>query len=254
VLVHVPRGISAHRHVALVLVLHGAGGNGPQMEHYSGFSHAADLNGFVAAYPSSVGPVWNYTAAPGGIDDAAFLGGLISHLQHTMCVDSRRIFATGVSNGAGMVALAACRLGQLDAVAPVEGLYAGQPHCHPSHPMSLLEIHGTADRIAPYYGPAGHQSSDGMPPFINDWVRIDGCSPRSVSSTIATQTTLYRFEACDDGVSVEHIRIDGGEHQWPGADPPDPGPPATICAACTIWSFFSGVSTGSSTGGAGIPG
>jgi polyhydroxybutyrate depolymerase len=224
------------------------------MEHYSGFSNAAEVNGFIAVYPSSVGPVWNYTAAPNGIDDAAFLSGLISHLQETMCIDARRVFATGVSNGAGMVALAACRLTQLDAVAPVEGLYAGQPTCRPRHPLSILEIHGTADQIAPYYGLAGHASADGMPPLINAWVRIDGCSRQPVTSTIATRTVLYRFDACTGGVSVEHIRVDGGEHQWPGSLPADPGPPATICAACTIWSFFSGISSGSSTGGTGIPG
>ena len=41
------------------------------------------------------------------------------------------------------------------------------------------------------------------------------------------------------GVRVEHIRISGGRHQWPGATPPDPGPPSTFCGACTIWRFFS---------------
>jgi polyhydroxybutyrate depolymerase len=254
-LVHVPRGIPARRHVPLVLVLHGAGSSGPRMERYSGFSQTADQGGFVAVYPSSVGSLWNYTAAPGGVDDAGFLGALISHLEHTMCVDSRRVYATGVSNGAGMAALAACRLGALRAVAPVEGLYAGQPRCRPSHPVSMLEIHGTADRIAPYYGPGGRASSDGMPPFVNAWVRIDGCAPQAISSAIAARTVLYRFTSCNDAVTVEHIRIEGGEHQWPGALPPDPGPPATICGSCAIWSFFSALPAGGSgSGGSGLLG
>ena len=253
-LVHVPRGIAAHRRVPLVLALHGAGGSGPKMEHYSGFSHVSDLSGFIAAYPSSIGPVWNYTASPSGTDDVAFLADLIARLQQTMCIDSGHIFATGVSNGAGMTALAACRVPQLAAVAPVEGLYAGQPTCRPSHPVSMLEIHGTADQIAPYFGPGGHASSDGMPPLVNAWLRIDGCSRQAVATTIATRTVLYRFGGCNDGVDVDHIRIAGGEHQWPGALPPDPGPPSTICAACTIWSFFAALPTVSKTGGAGIPG
>lgn len=253
-LVHVPRGIGAHQALPLVLVLHGAGGSGPRMERYSGFSRTADGNHFVAVYPSAVGPVWNVTASGSGVDDVAFLGALITHLQHTICL-SQRTFATGVSNGAGMAALLGCRLKALEAIAPVEGRYDGQPRCRPAHPVSMLEIHGTADQIAPYYGPGGHASAGGLPSFVSAWVRIDGCSRAMVQSPIATRTVLYRFGGCSGGVTVEHIRIDGGEHQWPGALPPDPGPPSTICAACTIWSFFAGLPTGgSSSGGSGIPG
>jgi polyhydroxybutyrate depolymerase len=252
-LVHVPRGIGAHRRVPLVLVLHGAGGSGPKMEHYSGFSHVADLHGFVAAYPSSVGPVWNSAAVTGEVDDVAFLRELVSRVQQMICVDTHRVFGAGVSNGGGMIALLGCRFSELDAIAPVEGDYAGQPRCRPAHPLSILEIHGTADQVAPYFGPGGRASTNGLPSFVNAWVRIDGCSQQPVTSGVATRTSLYRFGGCAGQVSVQHIRIEGGQHQWPGALPPDPGPPSTICAACTIWSFFDAVPTGNSgTGGAGI--
>jgi polyhydroxybutyrate depolymerase len=224
------------------------------MEHYSGFSHAADLHGFVAVYPSSLGPVWNSAAAPSGVDDVAFLGGLVSRVQKMVCVDTHRVFAAGVSNGGGMVALLGCRLSVLGAIAPVEGDYAGQPTCRPTHPLSLLEIHGTADQVAPYFGPGGRASTNGLPPFINAWVRIDGCSRQPVTSGVATRAVLYRFSGCAGQVNVEHIRIDGGEHQWPGALPPDPGPSSTIFGACTIWSFFAALPTANpGTGGAGIP-
>lgn len=238
-LVHVPRGIPPGHNAPLVLVLHGKGGSGPGMERYSGFSGTADRKRFIVAYPSAAGPVWNFRASSSQPDDVAFIGALVTRIESRACVDPRRIYATGVSNGAGMAALLGCRLRLLRAIAPVEGDYSNQPTCRPSHPLPMLEIHGTADRIAPYFGPGNHETSNGLPPFVNAWVRIDRCSSTASSRAYASRTILYRFGGCRGGVVVEHIRIRGGEHQWPGATPPDPGPPATICTTCTIWSFFS---------------
>lgn len=254
VVIHVPHGISRGRHVPLVLALHGAGSTGAKMERYSGFSHSADLNHFVVAYPTAAGPTWNYTGSRGGADDVAFTDALIDDLEQRLCVDSRRIYAAGVSNGGGMVALLGCTLSsRLAAIAPVAGVYRGQPACRIARPVSVMEIHGTSDPIAPYYGGATGVVS-GPPPFVRGWVHRDGCSRSASSSAIATRTELFEWRSCRGGARVEHVRIAGGTHQWPGALPPDPGPPSTICAACEIWSFFSRVrlqGTGSS-GGVGL--
>jgi polyhydroxybutyrate depolymerase len=239
---HIPAGLALRRRVPLVLALHGYGGTGPQMERYSRLTRVADRQRFLVAFPSSQGLYWNSTANPTLPDDVRFLAGLIDSLQATYCVDRQRIFATGVSNGGSMVALVACRLaGVLAAIAPVAGEYSGQPPCHPQRPVSVLEIHGTADRVVPYYGPGGRRTADGLPPFVDQWVARDGCRGRPTVATIAIRATAYAWTGCRAGTEVEHIRIEGGVHQWPGATPPDPGPAATICAACRIWSFFAGL-------------
>lgn len=258
-LVHVPPGLPTGRRLALVLALHGAGGSGPQMERYSGFSRVADGGGFVVVYPSSEGSSWNSTGAANLPDDVRFLGTLITDLEQSMCIDPERVFATGVSNGGGMVAIAGCELSeQIDAIAPVAGGYQGQPACRPSHPLSVLEIHGTADPVVPYFGRHGRRTSDRLPPYVNGWVRRDGCSSTAAVSRLAPRTTWYRWGGCASRVRVQHIKIQGGRHQWPGATPPDPGPRATICAECTIWRFFSRLPSGtrswSTSGGAGLPG
>jgi len=185
------------------------------------------------------------------------LGGLITSIQRQMCIDPHRIFAAGISNGAGMVALLGCALSnELAAIAPVSGIYDGQPSCRISRPVSILEIHGTADQIAPYFGTLGRASASGLPPYVTGWVHRDACSRSAAEHAIATRTSLYRWGGCSDDTEVEHIRIQGGAHQWPGALPPDPGPPSTICGACTIWSFFSSlpVLARSYSGGSGLPG
>lgn len=241
-LVHVPEGIRVGRRAALVLALHGVGGSGPQMERYSGLSRVADQNRFIVAYPSADGAVWNSTGAQGQPDDVAFLDRTITVLDRSGCVDPRRVFAAGVSNGGQMVALAGCQLSsEIAAIAVVAGNYGATAPCRPSRPLSVLDIHGTADPIVPYLGGAPRRPADGLPPLVSGWVSGDGCSPSPVTFVLAPSTTAYRWGRCTGGVRVEHIRIHGGRHQWPGATPPDPGPPSTICAACTIWSFFAGL-------------
>jgi polyhydroxybutyrate depolymerase len=244
-LVHVPPGVAAGQPLALVLALHGYGGSGPRMEPYSGFSAVADRYGLLVAYPSSEGLSWNSTAARGHPDDVRFLARLIDLLSATMCVDSRRVYATGVSNGGSMVALAACALSsRIAAVAPLAGDYTRQPPCRPARPVSVLEIHGTADQIVPYFGRGTRRTADGMPPVVNQWVRLDRCPPRPRSGMLAPRARWFAWSGCAGAVRVEHVRISGGRHQWPGATPPDPGPPSTFCGVCTIWKFFSAVGAG----------
>src|SRR5579884_1139216 len=215
-LVHVPARLPAGARVPVLIALHGWGGSGPRMETYSGFSKLADRHGFLAAYPSSSGTHWNYKAIRGGPDDVGFLRSLILYLRQRACADPQRVFAAGVSNGGGMVALAGCRLASLiAAIAPVAGDYAGQPACTPSRPLSVLEIHGTADPEAPYFGRGGHRTRDGVPPFVNGWVVRDGCSGNSSSRN--------RPAHDPDPLGILHRRSAGRAHPDPGRAAPVAG-------------------------------
>jgi polyhydroxybutyrate depolymerase len=239
-LVHVPAGIPAGTPAPLLLALHGAYGTGPGMETYSGFSSLADTDDFIVAYPNAAGHFWNISGASNQPNDVAFISALISTLESNLCIDSSRVYAAGVSNGAGMVALLGCDLStHLAGIAAVAGDYDKLPACHLKRPVPLLEIHGTSDRIAPYRGKGAHATVNGLPPFVDEWAGWDGCSGSATSRPIATHTVMFKWKKCSRAATVEHIRIIAGRHQWPGATPPDPGPASTICASCAIWSFFS---------------
>lgn len=240
--VHVPPGLTAEAPTPLLLVLHGYRGSGVKMERYTGFSGLADRYGFSVAYPNSAGTFWNSNGVRGLPDDVHFLARLIAYLKQKLCVDPDRVFLAGVSNGGGMAALAACRLStQVSAFVSVAGGYDGQPPCRPQSPESVLEIHGTADPVVPYFGQTRRRTSDGLPPFVNSWVARDRCRGRPAVSAFARRATAFSWAACASGVRVEHVRISGGRHQWPGANPPDPGPPATFCGACAVWRFLAAV-------------
>ena len=239
--VHVPATHAAGT-TPLVVALHGYHGNGAQMERYSGFDALADRAGFVVAYPTSAGTFWNSDAVSTLPDDVAFLKMLIARLRARLCVDPHRVFLAGVSNGGGMAALAACRMsGELAGFASVAGGYDGQPACRPRRPLPLLEIHGTADPIAPYFGAAGAPTTLGVPPFVAGWLRLDRCAGAPRQQRLTRIAMRLRWSDCTAGVVVEHIRITGGGHQWPGATPPDPGPRAGFSAAAEIWRFFAGI-------------
>ena len=230
-LVRLPRHRTSRR-LPLVLVLHGAYGNGAFMERYTGFSRRAEAEGFAVVYPSAGRHFW--TLAPGrGPDDVAFINPLLDRLLAGGCFDADRVSAAGVSNGGGFAARLACDLsGRLAGVAMVAGGYSTVRGCHPDQPLSILEMHGTADSVVPYRGGAGD-----VPRWVRRWVTHDGCDRQPARSHPAARVTRSVWAGCDAGVVVQHLRIAGGRHQWPGSLR-DPGPRIDLSATDEIWRFF----------------
>src|SRR5689334_11326324 len=127
--VYLPTTYRAHTPLPVVLVFHDYGENAQVAESTTGFSQLAELQQFIAVYPqglldgdsdqsfwASLGPI-DY-----GIDDVLFVSNVLDDVQQKVCVDARRIYATGFSNGGGMVNLLACRLsGRIAAFAPIAG-------------------------------------------------------------------------------------------------------------------------------------
>ena len=229
-LVHLPSRLPPR--APLILALHGAYGNGAFMERYSALSRLADREGFGVVYPDAAGPMWRISASEDGAD-VQFLDVLLDRVIAGGCFDSGRVSAVGVSNGAGMAARFACagddRLAGLVAVA---GAYGPLPACQARRPLSVLEIHGTADAVVPYRAD--------VVGWVDAWARRDAC-PAVPQSTLQRQSVLrLDWTPCRDGTSVAHLRLVGGTHAWPGADPPDPGPQLGVSASDEAWEFLRG--------------
>ena len=133
-LLHVPTGYQASSSAAVVLDFHDHGSNASQQEHRSGMSFLSNQQGFIAVYPQGVvGPDWQTGWATGArnspqVNDVLFVSDLLNHLQAILCIDLRRIYATGFSNGGGMTDVLACTLaGRLAAFAAVSGSYPPYP-------------------------------------------------------------------------------------------------------------------------------
>ena len=236
-LVHMPR--VRHGRPALVLALHGAYATGAFMERYSGLSKLADQEGFAVVYPDAARPRWRISADEDSAD-VQFLDALVDRLLTGGCFDARTVSAVGVSNGAGMAARFACagddRLAGLVSVA---GGYGTLPTCTARRPLSVLEIHGTADTVVPYHGTPQDPRGDVLA-WLRGWTDRDACPSAPRRTWLRAGVLRLDWGACRDGTAVEHLRLDGGTHAWPGADPPDPGPKLGVSAAQEAWSFLRG--------------
>ena len=235
VLLHVPP--HARAPLPLVLAFHGAGGTGDGFALYTGLSETADAHGFAVLYPSASSRThfWALNRNMGTRDIDA-LRALLPKALTAACGDPTRVYATGVSNGGGFTARVGCEL-QLAAIAPVAGGYrALDEACE--HRTSVLEIHGTSDTVVPYDGkPPDRRGA--VPRYLDAWADRNGCS-RSVTTHPRRGVTRVHYIDCDEGLAVEHLRLAGTDHGWPGADPPFPHHnPSQLQANEATWRFFA---------------
>ncbi|MGI8803424.1 MAG: alpha/beta hydrolase family esterase [Solirubrobacteraceae bacterium] len=224
--------------LALIVAFHGFGGNGPRFEIDTGLSTLGDQQGYAAVYPTALGNQWAISRRE---RDVVFVGELIERVKALACIDSARVYATGVSIGAGMAARSGCELSdQIAALVLVSGGYKSLPPCNPDRPLSVLEIHGTADGAVPYSG-VGTNHAGAVLPYISAWAARDRCRSRPAKTVIAAHTLRYRWSGCASGETVEHIRIYGSGHGLPNAAGTEisSGNRTNVSGVKNIWHFLA---------------
>lgn len=233
--------------VPLIFNLPGHGETALQQERYSLYSVLADQANFLVVYPQgTIGPDgklgWaSYGKNDPSINDVLFFSDLLTRLQQDLCVDAQRIYVMGISNGGGMSNVLACQMaGRITAFAPVAAaIYAIPGGCHPSRPVPYLEFHGTSDPLVHYDGST-------IPHFLpvmqtmQDWAALDGCGSSPTTFFQKADVTGLQWTSCQGGVMVQHYRIDGGGHTWPGAliSTGLGATTRTISATNLSWEFF----------------
>lgn len=140
----------------LVLAFHGFRHSAAGLRAGIGLAERAAAGAFVAVHPdgqegvallNQVGRGWD--TRPEETRDLTFVRAMLDTIEQERCIDRRRIFATGFSNGAFLSNLLGCQLAdRLAAVAPVAGARALDA-CQPATPLPILFFHGTADHVVP---------------------------------------------------------------------------------------------------------
>jgi polyhydroxybutyrate depolymerase len=221
-LVHVPPGLE--QPTGLVLNLHGAGMTGSAQAAMTNYNAVADQHGFVVAYPEGIDLSWadgRGGSVPDrqGVDDVGFLVALADRLTQDFGIERGRVFATGLSAGAFMANRLACsRADVFSAVAPVAGTLGSAFPCAPSQPVSVLNIHGTADNVVPFtggpmVGRGGASDILAAPAMAQRWRELNGC-PAPVEDSPAPSVRRFTSAGCADGTEVSFVQIDGGGHTW----------------------------------------
>ena len=243
--VHVPKAYDRAKPTPVVLNFHGFGSNAFQQETLSDMLAKADGAGFIAVHPEGIGASqsWNAGACCGeaasmATDDVGFVGKVIDLVASKLCVDTRRVFATGMSNGGFLSHRLACELStRIAAVAPVAGVL-GVPTCNPARPMSIFQFHGTLDGLVPYNGNA--QGFPSVAQTLSGWATRSGCSATPRETSKQGEVTCVTYDGCKASAEVSLCTVTGGGHTWPGGVPvPSLGHTTTdISATDVMWDFF----------------
>jgi polyhydroxybutyrate depolymerase len=243
--VHVPVSYDPTQPTPVVLNFHGFTSDATQQAFLTQMTPKADAEGFIVVYPQGLNDSWNAGACCGQsasskVDDVRFVSDLLDALAAQICVDAKRVFATGMSNGGFLSHRLACELSdRIAAVAPVAGVL-GIPTCAPPRAVPVMHFHGTADPLVPYYGSPtlGFVS---VPDTFSGWSARDACSGSPVETYRNNDSHCSTYETCGAGATVTLCTVDGGGHTWPGGTPvPSLGyTTPNLSATDAMWAFFT---------------
>lgn len=257
--VRIPATLKPSLRVPLVFVLHGGGGNAANAERMTGFTEKARKESFIVVYPEGSGRLrrglftWNAGhccgyAMENRVDDVAFISALIDDLSRRHPVDDKRIYVTGMSNGAMLTHRLGIELShRIAAIAPVVGTVFGDER-KPAGPVAALMINGVLDQNVQFNGGVGagrgRDAWDGTSakPSLDQaafWAKANGCDASPTKDDTATQT-LWRYR-CSNGRDVELIALKDNGHAWPGGEKgiaQGDKPSESLDATDVIWDFF----------------
>ena len=219
-LVHVPTTLNRHKRAPVVLTFHGFGSTAELQAGFDGMNATADANGFISVhpqgrfatvYPDIAGVGWDIfnPMSP----DPGFVGALLDQLSAKVCVDSKRVYATGLSNGGGEARLLSCKLAdRIAAISAIAGDTA--PLCPGGPSMPSLSFHGVEDMINPYYL--------GSPIFLQLPIETavasealrNGCEGEPRVRAQSARVELLRWRDCDVPTLLYRLHEHG--HSWPG--------------------------------------
>jgi polyhydroxybutyrate depolymerase len=261
--VFVPGPQDARRLMPVVFVLHGGGSNAAEGEAEAGrFMEIGARNRFAVVYPSAVEGYWNdgrgfgeFRSHRENVDDVGFLAAIIEEIDRRQPVDSRRVYATGESNGAFLCHRLAIERGDVfAAIAPVAGALpdALVPKIGAGKPVSVLLINDRLDPLLSFEGGVGPGAADargtrraafaGFETSARLWVTANGCPFEATTSRWrSTQDaaanrwiTHHVWPRCSSGTAVEAYVVEAGWHGWPAGPLDRRG----LDAYEVVWRFF----------------
>ena len=152
----------------LVIVLHGETQTGADMVRRTSWPLVARRDHFAVVYPDGLDQAWTDLRAgeeragrgpPKHTDDVAFITKLVEKYVADGVADPKRVYITGISNGGAMTMTLVCARADLFAAAASVIMNLTEESaqaCHPSRPVPMLLMNGTADPLIPYDGGRGN--------------------------------------------------------------------------------------------------
>lgn len=224
-LVYIPEGYNTASEVPLMLNFHGFGDTSASFMNWADMRDIADNENFILVYPQGSlmdgSSHWNAALESDDnkseADDFGFIESLIDSLATSYRINTKRVYASGYSNGGMFAYSLACYHGdKIAAIGTVSGamLTSAYETCNPTHPTATIVLHGTSDSVLSYDGGDGFESINDV---IDYWVGVNNANTSpTLNSAEDNGTTIehYSYTDGDNGTTVEHFKIYGGGHVW----------------------------------------
>jgi polyhydroxybutyrate depolymerase len=204
--IHVPASYDGMKRMPMLFDFHGLGGNENQMQRLSGWAAVGDTEGFITVFPGGPDNGWNAggccTDTPSDVD---FVKEAIKYMSTNGCIDAKRVYDSGCSNGGAMSYRLACEAADvIAAIAPVDfdcvvGGRCG--NCSPARPITEIQFRGTNDSAVPY---------SGAEPNFEKWGEINQCT--GGPEALPENSSCQRHTGCADGVESILCTVQNGSH------------------------------------------
>ncbi|MEY2452509.1 MAG: polyhydroxybutyrate depolymerase [Acidimicrobiaceae bacterium] len=243
---YVPAAYTGNRAVPVVFNFHGYGSNAVEQMVYGDFKPLADRDDFLIVAPDGQtdNRHFNLGNETGLQNDVEMTLALLDHIEATFCVDAKRVYSTGMSDGGAMTSVLACRSSDRFAAFGAVAVVLFLPGCGGTTPIAITAFMGTDDPVVPFDGGAvrccGGAQVPGAPESTAKWAEHDGCAVEFSDERLGTEVRKRTWSGCQAGGEVVFYIIDGGGHTWPGSIPIESLGLTTkqIDASATIWDFF----------------
>jgi len=217
VVLTVPRNYNSASPPPLGVIWHALTSSPEETRALTDIDVQAEQRGWVMVYPAAPDQQWN-----GGTccfqtarDDVAFARDLVTFVESKVCVDRKRVYTAGFSNGGFMSYRLACEAADLFAAsAPIAGAFAytNGASCKPSRPIPLYAINGTVDPLVTYNG--------GLFPSAPNSFKWMADADKCTGSPVVTKTvgawSCQTYQQCAAGVEVTLCTVNGMGHCMPG--------------------------------------
>ncbi len=183
----------------LLMVYAPARTNRYESEDFVHLTQEATAAGFIVAYAD------HHTMTPKTIEELAEIPGLI---EKKWCIDNKRIFLTGHSDG-GTTAMAIAFINGTKhipaAIAPsAAGIRAEDLKAYQCpNPLPVLVMHSSHDTLFPGYGNEA----------IQWWAACNGCD---ATSLVKDAEGCVTYRGCKNNVATRYCEGTGTHPEWPG--------------------------------------
>ena len=257
--IHLPSNFTINKKFPVVFVFHGGGGNPEQARSDYGMDMVSDENDFIVVYPAGTGKsrtrflTFNAGECCGyakenNINDLGFVNFILDELENNLNIDPKKIYASGLSNGAFMSYRLACdSSNRFAAIAPVAGVLGKNlENCNPSNQVPIIHFHGKKDEHILYNGgisKVGFIKEDwvSVNELIYYWLNINKIEKESLITSKIGNAILSKFGPNAQGTKIKLWTLEDGGHTWPGGKSKLKATGKVnqdINASELIWDFF----------------